>query len=403
MALSIATFPKTYNPAYNDIIVQLSSNFYANANFKYIVQVQFYKDGVQVGTTLILRKSPNASGTGIFNLGRIAENYLSYDISNIDEVVKNTNSFIKCTLQFSTEWTGGSELIFGSSSFYVFNGVLSYSDFPSYTVTPYLNPTATRFLTRCPHSTNLDNTIKIGASDSAFLHFMQNGTADKCQFLEVTTYDINKTLIDTWQITNPYATQTVDSERFLRFPSGTYNLNQINNTDLATGVQPIITASTYYYSISIDGDDGYTAIQNYKIDRECSQYTNFRLQFLNKLGGFDGVNFKLRSDENLSIQRENFKSFTPYNYTAITPAGGTFNINSKTNIIINSDWLTDAEFVWLKELLESPIVFHETTPTTFIPIMLTDLNYSIKKRINDKLQQLTLSFNYTYNNNTQRQ
>ncbi len=79
----------------------------------------------------------------------------------------------------------------------------------------------------------------------------------------------------------------------------------------------------------------------------------------------------------------------------------TLSTESNDAIIITSNWLTESESRWLKELCESPIVFQELNGT-MIPITINEARYEPKKTVNDKLFNLSLSFNYSVSNYRQR-
>jgi hypothetical protein len=67
---------------------------------------------------------------------------------------------------------------------------------------------------------------------------------------------------------------------------------------------------------------------------------------------------------------------------------------------LNSDLLTDADYIWLYDLMVSPQVYIFINGY-FIPCVITDNNYEVKKRINDDLTNLTINIEFGKNLNAQ--
>jgi hypothetical protein len=68
-------------------------------------------------------------------------------------------------------------------------------------------------------------------------------------------------------------------------------------------------------------------------------------------------------------------------------------ITSQDAITANSDWITEAESIWLKELLTSPIVFMEQAGQ-LIPISINESQHKFNKTVNEKLFNIQITFGF---------
>jgi len=62
---------------------------------------------------------------------------------------------------------------------------------------------------------------------------------------------------------------------------------------------------------------------------------------------------------------------------------------------LNSDWLTDAEFQWLEELITSPTVY-SIESGVLIPIEINTNTYEVRKSVNDGASQLVIDIEYSF-------
>ena len=96
MAYSISQQPSLYAPAYNDQIYVVTSSNNGQTNFNYIAQVY-------IGSDIITLKAPAnpTYGSGVFNIGRIIENYVNSDIDRTAlSFQTNANSYKEYYVRF---------------------------------------------------------------------------------------------------------------------------------------------------------------------------------------------------------------------------------------------------------------------------------------------------------------
>ena len=91
-----------------------------------------------------------------------------------------------------------------------------------------------------------------------------------------------------------------------------------------------------------------------------------------------------------------------------------FRVNTSERIKMNTDFVTEAEGVWLEELINSPEVYilngfddtevapYNTITNKYVePVTLTTSSYTKKTRANDKLMQYTIEVEKSKNRRTQ--
>lgn len=150
-------------------------------------------------------------------------------------------------------------------------------------------------------------------------------------------------------------------------------------------------------------------VSSYKFNIGCEpKFTNYVLHFLNQYGGFESYNFYKLSRKTYDIDKKDFTQL-PYRMDGngiVTWNNGSVLYDTKTiyaskykeKIKLSTDLLTDAEYLWLKELLLSPIVYFQDG-SFLAPVTITDNNYESKRFINDKLTalQVNIEFGEQYN------
>jgi hypothetical protein len=166
-----------------------------------------------------------------------------------------------------------------------------------------------------------------------------------------------------------------------------------------------IDDAVLYYTVQVG------AASLYRFDMVCeARFQVYRLHFLNKFGGFETRNFTKVSRDAIDIVKTSFGKL-PY---TIDSDGHVNYFNSNNNVYnetksvyasqytekltLNTDILTDDEYIWLGDLALSPMVYIEQDGF-FRPVSITNTNYEFKKHVNDKLTNLIidLEFGEMYN------
>lgn len=186
-------------------------------------------------------------------------------------------------------------------------------------------------------------------------------------------------------------------------------------------VANIMPANTaYYYIIGRDSaDNRVSAIYLFVNEEEqgnWNQNCNFtpvRLGWVNSRGGWDYWNFQLKSERTTQIERKQYNSVlkTDFNYGF---SGGDqpfyagtrmltdrSNLNT-TSLLVTSDWLSDAEFTFLRSLLTSNQVqiienqdYADTGCYRVTPVSIEQTSFAEKKSSEGKLQNLSLNLKFS--------
>jgi hypothetical protein len=300
-----------------------------------------------------------------------------------------------------------------------------------------LNPTTRLFL-------NLNKNNKITSTDYSTLYCF-NGTinVDKSQISEIT--DIFYLLVHTDNTFNllrhklPASMllpiETVGSlsactNLKLSVPSGTKNIYDMaaagdmlqmgkgtyvaslftptNWTFFTTGetIDETVTTGLSWYKVwATSGrteNIHYQTSERINYDVICdNKYGSIRLAWLNHLGGYDYWSFNMKSRSGMELDKYEYRA-TPYVRDATnlnlvrdeTKRVQTyFDMKGDELWVVNTNWITDTEMSYLKDLFRSPDVWIVDASTAkYYPIQVTDTSIEIKKNYPKELAQLTVSY-----------
>ena len=188
-------------------------------------------------------------------------------------------------------------------------------------------------------------------------------------------------------------------------------LNTDSIVTVTSGSLPIVDANTTF--IDVTPKQGVTVIgetKSFTVVDKCSKYENIKLFFLDRLGSYIPLNFDRVSRDNVTNERSNYKQ-NYGNYDSVANAWGyttqargttTYDITAKESITCTSDWLTDEQVVLMNILLNSPDVYYIDEDGVYRAVTITTSSFEKKKRVNDKLLNYTITFEYANNNGNQR-
>lgn len=342
-------------------------------DYRYIGDV--YVDNVLVAR---IKRVPNpTTGVGVFDVGQIARNYLNCQFDPaFGEIVAQKLGDSLFNLTVTMHW--GEE--YGGT---MFLDQLIDTDrvfFNSYSGRGYMfNRAVSRVVN------------KIASNRPPFGQVLLTS-----QFFFLSYYPIDTTLINLTVTPSgggiPYAVSFApDSPHQLQL----INIAPANLNALQSGT---ITSSTTSYTVSVNG-------QSYRIFLICEPlYQPEMIHFLNQYGGFDSKLFNKANKGSYDITRTDFAQL-PY----VVDAAGNVSVYSANSVyndgrrvysstfvekaFFNTDFLSDQEYIWLRDLLLSPMIYIED-PLGHFPIVITDTNYEPKKVVIDDLTNLTINVQY---------
>ncbi len=369
MSITIKDQPQTFSPVYNNNDWIVDSDNKANTSFRYVADI--YVSGV-TGFTRLKADADPSFGFGRFDVGRVIESFVNQeqlfdlDLTN-HGFQRNAYTNMRYDIHFGEEYeSGGTITVFPDLTTaienYGFNSVKDFEDFVDYNQNDWLINT---IMPLAMFLTNMPNPLTTYPDENRWVG-MQYNSNTKADRLQVKTYpeaDAGGSIIQTVKIDNAFVNPSNPFNRFVRVDIGD-NLNAIDAGEISTGAQPIITTSVLSYTIQMINVVGALSseLRTINIDREqCSRFTNYTFHFLNKEGAFDTITLYLRSDRRATITKNTFRQpqgrlNSDGTFTYAKDQAGLVQIGSKIKdrIVVNSDWLTQAEKTWLEEFVTSP-------------------------------------------------
>ena len=174
--------------------------------------------------------------------------------------------------------------------------------------------------------------------------------------------------------------------------SGEFNLFNFQAAAINTFFgSTIITENTYGYNVYITLGAATTRILRFR--QVCNpKYRQYNLHFLNRLGGYDTMAFRLVNRRRSEFQRTSYRR-NPYQlsngamtnidtYNKYNETTYNFAIQHSDYYNLTSDWLQDQDYAWLAQLVASSIVYMEVQGA-FFPITIRNTNYQYKYQIAD--------------------
>ena len=395
MSISITDTPDTYTPAYNENMFVATSTQVAQTNFRFRCEVQ---DSTNT-TIATVEVFPDADNNMVFDAHRIVENYVTSNptLTAITELSPCNESWkqyrLKVTERYGVPLANQASGV--TSAIYAFNAAQRWRDFAGYDLDANFIKTGNtaNFLTNCPDNQN------IYANEKAFLHFGVQ-TDNLARRLRVKTYNSAGALLQTVLIVNNY--YAFNPGRFVRCPVG-WNLNDITAGDIASGAQPIITSSVASWEICVTQSDGTTVLtetKTFTAQTECTPHDSYRVHFLNALGGFDSFTFNRGHSQKDAIMKKTFEpvygavSGGLWSYAKTNQRYKDFYIESEETLKLNSDWITDEQSTWLRELIESPEIYYELSGV-FYSAHVKNADYTTKLHVTDPIFNLEIELETT--------
>lgn len=213
------------------------------------------------------------------------------------------------------------------------------------------------------------------------------------RYFRVQAYSYANTML--WQEDYVYYQQPTGNP-FLQLDVGSKNINE-------TLYSYQLDSSVNYWQVKfVDTISEYVRIYN-----DCNKkYTPIPLHFINAFGMFETASFNLVSKLQMNLERKTFQkreysfgstsvnyydSYNVYNESKI-------NYGSKINweYKLTMDFPTDKDWIWLQELIESPLIYAEIDGN-YYPVSIKDTNYEVNQHIWGGLKalEITIEMNQT--------
>ena len=447
MAVTIAQKP-LYEvlPIGQQVIFSVSQNTIVATMYKvkFVAEVYVSKTSITWASDELIgtfKTTPNNAGVGIFDLRPVLETFVSPDnlgattgngsryktstvthpIHLIDKYSQNTNSMKYFAIRFKVEYAtdptasvGAPDNDVDSDQYIMFNGVLQYDDVLTlengnygYSVEKYFaNGYPTEILSNAP-LTQYARLTDYGTLP--FLNFLGAGntTMTGVESFNLTYYwdggSSTETIAQNWTnggVTNYSSWTAVFLLYFGGFPANLQN----HSTIFAAAIVSGLTHYTIKYS------NGYGNVsETYTINIICPNergYEGIRLTWLNQWGVWDYYTFNMKSTRTVTTNRTSYTQLggtwneSTFKISGYKGGKKNFRVNSTEKLTLNTDFVTEAEGVWLEELINSNEVYivngfstdvSNTITNKYIePVVLTTSSFVRKTIANDKLMQYTI-------------
>lgn len=456
MSITITQQPTSPNMANADLLYVVTSTSSSNAQFQFVCDIKDENDNL----IQRLKQQPNPSAKGVFNVGQILLTQLEPDsVWQTAGVTGTTTAGKSFNVYFGEEYAStvfgntslyngitnavtGSPARSGSDYYYNVDGLVepdsgdwnfaSSSYYVEFTTPNTGSLSANRGLTYSPR------TLKIQEGDyhtvSLFngnLSGLQNSStvAHDVYVMNVTSYtglNGTGTQIDTYDIYNitaeggfrdnitqvwseVYTSQSAAS-RLQHWGVGPENILDNNPGFDFSGWNSYVV--TWYGQESASTPNTNYVLEQLifnKSEANCD-YETVRFAWKNELGVWDYYNFTLAQSETDSLERIEYRqTFVPFSTTGNT-AGYDISRRGRSQLVnkvttgktANTDWLTQAEADWLRELFLSTDVYIQEG-VNFVPVVIIDATVTSKR--NPRTQK-NFQYQITYNpanNKRQRQ
>jgi hypothetical protein len=397
--ITINDYPNNWQNVYNELAFNIESTNASASGFQFLVDIN-----VTGQTNPVARLTyPKQPGVNFLNLdvSEVLRNYVTYDFQsyNSSGIKHCTSSKVDYWIEFGEVYNNASGIptIHPNLANYYTSGGNAHS---TNAIFDFLNWNKTAF-----------TSLNIGPPESSLKTLNQITYQEKLRYGEerfLTVFDreglfsnINVQVLD-----KNFTTLIQSNASFTSFGSiVSINVAKSGNS---TGYYKTVYDAAFdysdavYYRVNGQNTSGSGAItyfsRTFVIDKTCQKYSPIRLHWLNNLGGFDAFTFTKVSRNFTDIERKMFKKFQPLNYPKTFRAKTDYYTKFTDTIQINSDGLTDAEWIGLKELVLSPVVMMEYG-ATYIPVNIKETNYEEKQYVNDRqLSSLSLTIEYTFDN-----
>lgn len=419
----------------NDVSFTMTSSEFANAGFKYIVELT--ENLTSKIYTFYL--SPNAVGSGVFNAKTIFNQLVptGVTIPNSDDVMlqisnallMNDNLVNTFTIELYEGYDVAGVFTEDPSVLVAYNLMCVYGRGKSNFLVMGSNDTKPIALSQCYDNTigfnaetvatriniplslqsevinwqRISRSNVLGAQDSAFkiLSWVaDDGTYINQNYPYVNIANFRYVLYDNTYndfVTFDIPMQFSDSA-LLHIPAGLKNL-----VDGSFITQDQANDTLFWTIVGIDGaEDEVTAKYGFYIDEDC-KYNPVHVYWLNQLGGWDSYSFIKKNERSIDVEKKRYKTYlgnyntadvdTPFDTKSYSRSLNEREPITKTFINLTSDWITESEYKWMKDLFYSKSVWmvdDNVDGFSILPIVVEDTNYLMKRERNSKKYNQTL-------------
>jgi hypothetical protein len=384
--------PPSYPSAHGKLDFVISSTNTGQPNFKYVFDV--WVGFVKVGTFKVYPDP--VTGLGYFNAGKVVRSYLDqYYLSNalakLTSIDPSGRHEIVFDMKYGEEY-GSPVTLYSALTFSDGHRAYNYyNDLYPVGVLHQLSSYVGKPITNRP------KVQRVTMNDIGYMPIW-NPNADSLT-MNVDVYDSAGALSGSNHTTQNFP-----------FSMLGFTPRCINATHAG-----LIPATTSYYTITVG-----TEVHTFYLD--CyPKYTPYALTFLNRLGGYETAFFRMKSSRSVDIEKKSYGSndirvftggggsagtspYEAFSSNVLLPAQRNSYVQQKQKMKLSTDFLTDQDFDWLKELVSSPVVYllaENAGSQYYIPVEPKVTSFEYKRRNVHGLGCLDIDIEIAQNINSQ--
>jgi len=377
MALSINQTPPQINLGQSPIAFSVIDGAYASSSFQYTCTLQIWTGSLAnsgSGTQYALRKYPNATGYGIFDVSR----FVNSSLTNLAYQATSSVVYFKPTFnyQYQTSLTGSN--VVGPVGI----GLDGYSVFPE---AINASPTASVYW---PIMTDGPQSRSLAVTDNGFLGIWCSGSSNT-QITYVGTYSSgNKISFDA----NFLQGQTSSFDMIKWIPSGPAQQGFTSYLPLTSGSADLVS-----YRIQ----NKFTPAAGIDFSINCVyKYTPVRVFWKNRYGQFDWINFWYKNTQDFTTEQRTYQpqlgswNASQLSYNAYQTATQRYIVDATQTITVNTEFLRqDYNEIFKQLLVTDEVYWMYDQPNSLVkPLTIKTSKLDFKTGVNDKLIQYTITF-----------
>jgi len=425
MAITINDQPYSWTPRGQKLIYALSSDNSGNTGFKFGIAVV----DVATAKTYNFYLDPNPSGEAFFDLNPLV-NLFNYELASIHATTEATyiepegNSWKSYAITFTEWWVVAGVLtqnegVSETTTTAVYNGYLQPID----GYKPDVVANGDKRIKIANNSTgdymqsDRQNNTHVWAMAGSFNITITNDTI----FIPALITDYGLLFCqgnDSYSTSNTATSYKIELWNNLGAPSSVvvpldgsaqegipcYPANIANST-VGSMPNPMGPNGWRYYRVSLLNASNQRVSKFYYFynaenygQYDC-RYENIRVAWVSSRGGWDYFNFIKKSEVTNQIERKQFKRVLMNGTASIFSRYDRQNFD-RANIVtrtltINSDWVQENEYIFLRSLLASNQVHIINSDGEHIPVSVDETSFLERRDRNGKLYNVTLKVSYS--------
>lgn len=191
-------------------------------------------------------------------------------------------------------------------------------------------------------------------------------------------------------------------------PTGLKNLVEGEYIDQITADN-----TAYWTLVGVDADDNeVTAKYGYWLESDC-KYNPVHLYWLNQMGGWDSYSFIKKNERSIEVEKKRYKQYlgdynnattdNPFSTEAYSRSLTEREPIVKTFLNLTSNWLTESEFKYMRDLFRSKSVWmvdDNTDGYSVVPVVVEDNNYLMRRERNSRKYNQNIRLQIANDNDT---